>query len=162
MNSTDKITKSQKRIINRLVDCEESLSNLYHSCAEKFPDMSLLWRKLSRQERGHANMLKGLLKLVDRGYIIRNLGKLDAVSIDVLQNVIASAREKLENNYLGSREALAIALGCENSIIDAHLYDVAKCDAPEFRLVGSALSRETASHACELEMALKEHCRQVA
>ena len=62
-----------------------------------------------------------------------------------------------ESRNVPLAEALSVAVNLEETLIEAHFYDIVKCDAPEFKDVASRLAADTHRHAAALHRMMLSH-----
>ncbi|MCF7817406.1 MAG: hypothetical protein K9M54_05945 [Kiritimatiellales bacterium] len=146
MSTLKLIIETQQRIIDKLVECESVIAELYALYGQHIPDMAGFWGKLAAEERYHAILLEKVRVQLDRGELFRNLGDFNLKStqnlIDFIRQKIAEAQKKVP---LAS-EAASIALKVESSIIDSRFFDMVVSDSPEFREIVEQVSAETRDH----------------
>lgn len=146
MDVKDKIIESQRKIIDDLAECEESISLLYQKYAARFPAMRSQWESLVEAEHTHAKLLKSMHRILDKGSIFFNIGKFNKDMMEPVHKVIEDALAAAEKPDLTQQDATKSALSIESSLLDAHFYDKVTSDAPEFKIIAERLSKETKKH----------------
>ena len=146
MDVKRKVVESQKKIIGALAQCETRIGSLYEKYASCFPAMKTMWLSLAAAEKTHADMLRTMNRILDKGNIFYNLGKFSDEAIQPIVTLVDDALKKTGHSGLTFSEAISTALRIETSIVDSHFYDVVASDAPEFRIIAERLSADTKTH----------------
>jgi len=161
MEVKNKIIEAQRKIIDALAGCENNIGLLYEKYASRFPEMKQQWSSLSKAEKMHANLLKTMHRILDKGSVFYNLGKFSDVAIQPMITIINSALKEADAPDLTSDDAITAALKIESSIMDAHFYDIVASDAPEFRIIAERLSGETKQHAELIRKHFEQNIRKI-
>ncbi len=160
MDVKNKIIQSQKKIMDALVECESHIGQLYEKYAERFPEMRVQWSELACAEKVHANLLQTMHRILEKGSIFRNLGKFSDQAIQPMLELIEDSLKKADSPDLTQKEAVAIALKIESSLLDSHFYDVVASDAPEFKIIAERLSADTRKHVDLIRRHFEEKCKR--
>ena len=121
-----KVAEAQGKIVDRLVECETAIAELYAAYADAFPDRKGFWQKLSAEERDHARLLQTMHKLLDKGHFLYDIGRFNHREIDSLLHRITAELDSVRQEPPPETSAATAALSIENSIIDAHFYDIVR------------------------------------
>jgi len=151
------VAKSQGQIIGQLASCEIAIGKLYGRYGEKFPNMREFWLSLADQEKAHASLLLGLQAALPQTQLLFNLDRFTTFRIAATLRYIEGRMSCAESRNVPLPEALSVAVNLENTLIEAHFYDIVKCDAPEFKYVASRLAADTQRHAAELSRMILSH-----
>lgn len=146
MDVKQRIRDAQGVIINNLVTCESLISELYEEYGRSDPELSRFWQRLAAEEQGHANQLKSLLPLLDKGVVFKEIGRFDSASIAPISDLITRAVETVRRSPLSRYEALSVALQIESSLIDSHFYDLVHSDSSEYQTIANLLRAATQNH----------------
>lgn len=146
MSTLNLIIETQRRIIDKLEECETVVAELYALYGKSIPEMAGFWNKLAAEEHYHALLFQRVRVQLDRGELFRNIGdfKIDTTQklVDFVRQKIAEAKEKTPV----AAGAASVALTIESSIIDSRFFDIVESDSPEFRAVVEQISAETRNH----------------
>lgn len=150
MDIKDKVVESQRKIIDALAACELHIGSLYEKYASLFPGMEAQWRGLAAAEKTHADLLKTLHRILDKGRLFFNIGKFDDRTLQPVVSLVETSLKKADTPGFTADEAVATALQIEASILDAHFYDLVSSDAPEFKIIAERLSSDTRKHVAAI------------
>jgi len=146
MNVSEKIISAQRRILDRLIEWEDLVGQLYKRYALLFPEQGPTWRQLAREEQIHAGALGAIRKLLDAGHVLENIGQFDGDLIEHEVGDVRRALKRAQADNLDLREAIKTARQLESSIIESQFYDVVTCRAPEFERIAKRLRDDTTKH----------------
>ncbi|MEI6809400.1 MAG: hypothetical protein WCN95_11825 [bacterium] len=147
MTSKEQVTKAQRQILELLASYEEVIAALYTTFAKHLPDYKEFWQHLAKEEVGHAQLLRGLNKFLDRGFLFKDIGRFDIAEIQAKILEVNSLLQVVKSNSITAEDAIAIALKAESGILDGPFYKIVTSDAPEFRIIAKHLSDATERHA---------------
>ncbi len=153
----DKVVEAQRDIISALSRWELTIAELYAQYAERFPEKSVFWKKMEKEERGHSAMLETLLVKLDQGALFYNLGQFDWDGLEKEIAIILKAlAEAKEDEPLTLEQAFLQAVKIESSMLESSFYSTAQSSDPVFKHVAAALSKATKQHFLELQKQLQE------
>jgi len=139
-----------RQAIEGLVRIEETLSEIYHLLADRFPAHRELWSRMAREETTHAKWIRDLSRRVEDGSV--SLDE-DRFRIEGIQLFIEYAEEKFKEakaERLPFLHALDMALDLESSLLERKLYQVFKADS------------ESMEQALEdMEYQIREHTERI-
>ena len=111
-------------IAKKLIECELTISKLYSTCAEHFPELSDFWNGLAQEEIRHADTIEELLSQVDGSMLKLNKKRFNIrpleISVEHTKNVIG----RIELGELDLIGVLSLALDIEQSVIESKYYEV--------------------------------------
>jgi hypothetical protein len=146
MSISDKLSTAQRRIVDRLIEWEELVGDLYKRYAIRFPEQGPAWRQLAREEQTHAGALGAIRKMLDAGHHLEGIGEFDSEIIDQEVADVRRALKRAEHSELRLDEAVKTARQIESSIIESKFYDVVTCKAPGFDRIAERLRDDTMRH----------------
>lgn len=149
MGVKDKIIEAQRKVIDRLAQFEALIADLYDAYGAALPEMVDFWRALSHEERIHAERLRSLHSLLDKGKLFYNLTSFDMATIDALIKEIQAEIIVANRKTVTRSQALTTALSIEKSIVEGKFYANVKSDATEFSVIADHLAKSTERH-CKL------------
>jgi len=142
--------EDQVKAIGLMSQNELCLAELYNVYAGKFPEAGEFWRKMAKEEEGHARILKNF----QEGLKIGELVSRDRVfssnvyeSITYIKGKIAEAREK----PLTLKDALVIGDLLESSFLEEAYFRVVAGDSSRFRSGIISLVQDTERHKALLK-----------
>ncbi len=145
MGTKETIIGAQKKIIDDLAQCEDVIANLYKLYSTVMPEFGPFWKDLAAIEKIHANMLRSMHRQLDQGYVFRDIGRfINSATVASFLLRVRTAMDEAED--VSPRDAIQTALSIENSILDAHFYDIVQSDAPEFQVISKRLASDTQDH----------------
>lgn len=143
--------------LQMLIEHENTISELYAAYADRFSDHRQYWLELAHEETEHADAIRKLLPLADRGNRVINAAgfKPAAVntSITYLRDQIRSAR----GGFVTLRDALSTALDLEKAMIERKFFDIFETPAPEAQSVLMTLTEGTQKHIDTIETEWQKH-----
>ena len=111
-------------IIERLIEYELALSDLYRECAEKFTEHRDFWSELAEEEVIHADSIR---KLTDEAMAEKADLNEKAFSIRPIEISIEYAKEiedRVKRNKIDLLSILSLSYDIENSIIESEFHRV--------------------------------------
>jgi hypothetical protein len=146
-----------RAVVEALAKHEEALSALYAAFAEVFPQVEGLWQTMSREEYGHAKLLRSLGDKVEdlQSFIDARRFKLDEITAATgrLLPIVKFA----PSGAFPLQEAFRAAGKFEDELIDGGLFAVSKDDSPAVAKVLSTLEEETERHRAHLKESFASH-----
>ena len=111
---------------------------------------------LVREEIRHAQLLEGLHSILDRGFLIHDIGRFDQERMKEFQALLDDARQRVSSGAMDEAGAFATALQVEHSLLESRFYAEVSSDAPEFAAVCKVMQDETEQHIAKLQAALEQ------
>jgi len=152
----EKVIQAQRKILDGLAECEEAVSKLYGIYARILTEDRKFWEDLSREETGHANILRAMHKQLDQGHIFQNIGRFTEKVMQAQRDEIKSAIASAERDGVSDLQAMETALAIESSILDSHFFDTVTSDSKEYQIIAEKLSADTARHQQAVRSKLQE------
>ena len=135
-----------KKILQKLLENEKALADLYKTYADKFPSHKKFWIDLSNEEMGHCHAIEQLSSgnfqdvRINEKIFDRNLLKISA-------DYIEEKQRQAMNEKILYKDALKTALEFETSIIEKGYFEIFEGDSPEFWRTINKLVFETKVHS---------------
>jgi len=142
----EKIVAAQRGIVDKLIEWEELISDLYTVYARRFPEQAELFEQMAVEEKEHAAALRGMHDLLDRGFLLENIGEFIGEHIDEDIAQVRRALKRAERPSVRLQDAVANARDIESSVIETQFYEVVSCGAPEFAVIAARLHGGTEGH----------------
>lgn len=143
-----------RAVIDALAAHEEAMSALYSAYAEKYTDVSDLWKTLAREEHSHSKLLRSLVERTDDLQPFTDERRFDLQRItgetDKLRNLVQVA----PHAGLTLPEAFLIARRLEDSLIESSVLAPAADDPPQVAKVLGTLQEQTERHRAHLREVL--------
>ena len=139
-------------IMEMLIKHEEAISKLFEAYAQKFPEYKEFWSTVSWEEKDHAENIRKLSQMIEKGHAHFDLEKFKPSVIENSMDYIAKELVRAEQENISLRTALSVALNIEDAIIDGKVFEKFKgytADAKRFL-------RECAASFAEHYRAIKD------
>ncbi|OGD65863.1 hypothetical protein A3F08_00025 [Candidatus Berkelbacteria bacterium RIFCSPHIGHO2_12_FULL_36_9] len=139
------------KILNLMVENEESIGRLYSEYAEKFSQHSEFWNHIFKEELIHAQWIKALYGKVDSGKVVFNKNHFPS---DIVEKTLSFIKQKIEEtkkDELPLMTALNIALKIEKGMIENNYFGVFNTDTGRFKKVLDDLAQGTRDHIRDIE-----------
>ena len=135
------------KIVDLLAYQEYKLAVLYNEFGHKFPEHLELWAKMVVDELEHQKLVRGLGKLVDEGKLYFNAMILKVSNIEHhLRSIEREIEKAKDNDFMTINEALNIAIGLENSLLDQNIFTFFSGDSAILNNALQSLTRDTQKH----------------
>ncbi|HBP01456.1 MAG TPA: hypothetical protein DD454_04585 [Candidatus Moranbacteria bacterium] len=131
---------------------ELNISKLYALYAEKVPDKSGFWERLSQEEAAHASNVGESRHEADHGTPVAE-NKFSRGIIRYVMDFVLEEIEKAHEYEVSHREALCTALRIERSMLEKKCFDIFTPSSESVKSVLCRLNSETERH---IEILLKE------
>ena len=149
------IKEAQTKILNSLVEGELAIAELYQIYSGQDQQLRTFWAELSQEEKMHAGVLKGLLKVLDQGHIFLGIGRFLKEDVAGFLESVGREVTEVQNGNYSRHRAIRHALQIESSLLDAHFYDVVKSDSPEYQHIAEKLAGDTQKHIERIQQYLQ-------
>ena len=134
-------------IAKKLIEVELTISKLYSTSAEHFPELSDFWNGLAQEEIGHANTIEDLLSQVDGRMLKLNKKRFNIrpleISIEHAENIIS----RIELRELDLIGVLSLALDIEQSVIESKYYEIFEGGSRDYSDRLKKVRNESRGHA---------------
>ena len=125
---------------------EQSIGQLYHDYSDMFPEYSDFWEKLAKEEYNHASWLNEVSRKVVEGSLHIDERRFTKEAVESYRKYLEGEFEKARQSGISLLQALSIALGIEESLIESKYFEVLEADSNELRRVLSDLDSATRDH----------------
>ena len=142
--------------VKLLIQQERSLSELYQLFADTLPLRQNLWKQMVLDERAHAEVLSGLLKLVESGEASFRRTDFNTAQVATALEHLDALKKEVQTRGIDARRALEYALAAENSLIEEGFFQVFEEDSDRIRTEFNALRKHTIEHAGRIKAALQK------
>jgi hypothetical protein len=151
MTWPEEVIAPQKNALKRMITMEQNIGKLYRKFGDVLPTHRPFWRDMAAEEEDHARALEALYPLLDRGWLLWNIGRFGAKTVEKVEQVRRRRAEAANAPDFTHRKAVLASLEIESSIVDAKFYEVVQSDAPEFSRVAGILLRQTNDHIARIK-----------
>lgn len=161
MGVLNKLIQAQDEILQCLEECEHTIGALYSVYSEAYPEMAPFWGGLAEEESKHGRLLKSVRCELRNGSLLSGLDHFRKDSVQHLIDYVKARIAEAETAPPKKKQAVAIALSIESSIIDTRFFDFAKSDGTSFKAVANQLKHETKNHiqlVIDAKLALEKAC----
>lgn len=133
-------------MIDSIRNFELTVALLYETFSRIFPPAQEKWLSFADEERIHAKWLAELKQHHNNELISFNETKITIHSINVFIEFLQEQIDRARNDKLDLKEAILIALGIENAILEKSLVKLFSFTSPKAIAVRMKLTRETRIH----------------
>jgi hypothetical protein len=151
----------QSRIVYLLTQQELLTAEIYRFFAGLFPEHRDFWENLAREEMEHATWVEYFYKKAATDTVLFEEGKIKTYTVEsfikYLQDNLAKVKEKAPT----LQEALALALGIENSMLVRRVFDMFVSSDPETMTILRDLRAKLKDHRKRVEDASSDLLRPV-
>jgi len=133
-------------LIQKLIEYEEALSQLYAACAQRFPRHQDLWSRLSSDEHSHGEVLRVLYGKCQRKSLGINQRRFSPQALGTALAYVRTLITQMREGKISYPKALSLARDVESSVIEKRFYEVFSGESEELAKVFRALEMETREH----------------
>lgn len=134
------------QILNLLIENEEAIEAIYSTYAIKFPDFREFWSHISLEESEHAGAVRNLIPHTQTGQLLFKEGRFQAEDIQSSINHFQSLDSQTQKENYSMLQALDIAVGIEQSLLENQFFKVFEGDNIELKDVLDCLRTGTEEH----------------
>jgi len=145
----------QEHALNLLAEHEKAIGDLYQRFADRFPEYASLWSGCAQEEFRHVEIVRNMQAMAAQG-LISHTGRFNAAAIQTSLSYIADQTNMAQGGELRDRQALAIALNIESSLLENRYFEMFGATAPEFQKMQRTLLEETVKHRRMIQAALEK------
>jgi rubrerythrin len=116
------LTPNQKTIIDLLIEQEKLLAQLYAVFSEKFTEHGKFWKKLSREEHGHAKWLEQLYEAGEKDIVHFDEGRITPFSLGTFISGVKDAIHSAESEQMDQKAAFIRTADLERSLIEKNVF----------------------------------------
>jgi len=132
-------------VIQLLSDHEEAIGNLYGEYAKVFQDQRDFWTQFSKEEFQHAEWVRSLQALLEKGEVIFS-ERFHEAAIQTSLKFISRQIERAKEGNVTLIEALSVSLSIETSLLEKKFFDVFTGDSIKVQKIKRSLVDETKRH----------------
>lgn len=152
-----------ERILDKLADHEDSISELYALYSAKNSELGDFWYRMAQEERGHARLVLALKAKIEKGEARLAVGAIDAGQLQAASVAVRAEMEAVKDREtLSSAVALARATAIERSLVEREFYKIATSDSSAVEQFKQGMQVSITSHQKRLYDALGEETRSAA
>ncbi|UCG63141.1 MAG: hypothetical protein JSV52_07630 [Candidatus Zixiibacteriota bacterium] len=137
--------------LQMLIDHENTISELYTAYADRFADRRQYWLNLAHEETEHADELRKLLPLADKGNRVLNTSGFKPAAVNTSVSYLRDQIRQARGGLVTLRDALSTALDLEKAMIERKFFDILDTPAPEAQSVLITLTDGTQKHIETIE-----------
>lgn len=138
------------KILESLAQIELAVSELYAIYARKYPEHRDFWGELVREEKNHAELIRGLKAFIKNGTVRFDHKRCAASAVETVFNLINERIEAARSRVTPLANALNSALQIEKNVIEKDFCSFFEGDNEEFRDKCATVTRETSQHRDKL------------
>lgn len=145
----------QERALTSLAEHEETIGGLYQAFADSFPEHAAFWSGCAQEEYRHATIIRGMQAMTAQG-TVRLTGRFNARAIQTSLGYIAQQTSMARLKKMQARQAFAVALSIESSLLENRSVELFSADTPEFQKMQRTILDETVKHRRMIQAALEK------
>lgn len=134
------------KIIELLIECELTISNLYEVCAKSFPKLESFWMELSIEEIKHASILKEVASKVDNKTVFLKEKRFHPRPVEISIEYAQDITKRVAEGNLDLLGTLSLAYDIESSVIESQYYQVFAGKSAEFNKYLKQVRDESNGH----------------
>ena len=138
--------------IRLLSEHEDAIGRLYAEYARIFQDDEAFWMQFSKEESLHAEWIRSLQELYEKGDVIHT-GRFNEAALQTSLKYIHNQIGKAREGRVTRAEALSISLSLENSLIEKKFFDAFAGDSAEVQRIRLMLVEATKKHRAAMQEA---------
>ena len=143
--------------LQMLIDHENTISELYTAYADRFADHRPYWLNLAHEETEHADEIRKLLPLADKGNRVLNTAGFKPAAVNTSIAYLRDQIRQARNGFAGFKDALSIALDLEKAMIERKFFDILDTPSAEAQAVLTTLTEGTQKHIETIEAEWQKH-----
>ena len=137
--------------LQMLIDHENTISELYAAYADRFADRRQYWLNLAHEETEHADEIRKLIPLADKGNRLLNTAGFKPAAVNTSITYLRDQIRQARSGFVSLRDALSTALDLEKAMIERKFFDILDTPAPEAQSVLITLTDGTQKHIETIE-----------
>jgi hypothetical protein len=141
--------------LNLLAEHEKAIGYLYQCFADSFPEYAAFWSGCAQEEFRHAAIIRTMQELAAKGTIFLT-GRFNTAAIQTSLTYISDQRNMAHGGEMQARQAFAIALNIEASLLENRYFEMFGATTPAFQKMQRTLLEETAKHRRMVQAALEK------
>lgn len=149
-------------IVDALIRHEGALASLYQAYATAFPETRDFWRQLVLEERAHADVLRTLKRFLITNGISLNPARFNAVALKISMESVTKTLERLKHGDMTLINAVAIALGLEQAMVEHDFFKVFEYHTPGMNKEAEDMRLHVQEHLGKLVHLLEKQRRTPA
>ncbi|HQP30451.1 MAG TPA: hypothetical protein PLB81_03925 [Deltaproteobacteria bacterium] len=148
------MTEQEQALIS-LAEHEEAIGGLYQDFADSFPEHAAFWSGCAHEEFRHAAIIRSMQDLAAKG-TVRLTGRFNARAIQTSLAYIGQQTTLARSKQMQARQAFAIALSIESSLLENRYFEMFGAESPEFQEMQRTILEETVKHRRMVQAALEK------
>jgi hypothetical protein len=143
--------------LRTLIRLELAVGELYKACARRWPEEEAMWLEVAHQESAHARTIERMMSLISRNPAQFVPAKtIRTAAINTIIAGIESTMDQVRSGRLVKRNAHAIAVDIENSVMERKLYEMITTTDHEFLQLCQEIMDQTKAHKERFENRIAE------
>lgn len=143
--------------LQMLIDHENTISELYAAYADRFADHRKYWLSLAHEETEHADEIRKLLPLADKGSRVLNTAGFKPAAVNTSITYLRDQIRQSRGGFVTLKDALSTALDLEKAMIERKFFDILDTPSPEAQSVLITLTDGTQKHIETIESEWQKH-----
>lgn len=148
---TDNLAQEELKIIELLSQNELTISKLYSTYAEKFPEYAEFWTKIAQEEVNHSDAVLKLTKYLDNKKLFFNPDRFTQETINHSINFKKKLIEEAQTQNISFINAISMAFTLEEALLEKNFFEIFETDDPKFQEAMDYLAKSTQKHIREIK-----------
>jgi len=145
----------QEQALTFLAEHEKAIGGLYQVFADSFPEHAAFWSGCAEEEFRHAAIIRNMQALAAKGAICLT-GRFNAAAVKTSLSYIDQQTAMAQSRAMQARQAFAIALNIESSLLENRYFEMFSAASPEFQKMQRTILDETVKHRRMIQAALEK------
>ena len=133
-------------LIQKLIEYEETLSQLSAACAQRFPQYQDLWSRFSSDERSHGEILRVLYEKCQRKSLVINQRRFSPQAVGTALAYVRDFITQMGEEKISATRAFSLARDIESFVIEKRFYEVFSGETEELKKIFRTLEMDTQEH----------------
>ena len=145
------MNEKELKIIQKLIEVEKTIGDLYKVYSEKFPEYSQFWKETSNEEAVHAGFLITLGSQMNDKTEYFDAKGFNLAALDTMINYIKEKIRTAGDGNESALSALSIALDIERSLIESKFYESFRGESHELKTTIEKIIADTKRHREQIQ-----------
>lgn len=143
--------EKELNIIQKLIDVENAIGNLYKIYSKNFPEHNQFWKEKAAEEAVHAGFIVSLrLKMNDKTEYFEERG-FNLVALDTMLNHVNEQIRMAGEGSGSALNAFSIALDIERSLVESKFYESFRGESHALKDTIEKITTDTKRHRDQIQ-----------
>ena len=156
MSSAD--LETLMNLMRTMIEAENTVSEFYRACSEKFSESEQFWLDLANEESTHADMLSIIANTVKRRPEEFQMGKsMPRAAVKSFINRVSDALAKLRAGHMSEDGAISVAFHIESTFIEQKYTEAISTQNEKYLATLEKLQAAEEQHKLRIAHRMKSH-----